>query len=211
MRRKEKEGKHKQNTRSHIHPADSWRMRTMSLLSLNGIYKPNRHTPTPLTQTHSIAFVTRLFSLSVKPAHTSSALLCADFINSPPQKLREIPCDGEKTWVQAVLVGDRIDRGNILFLLCVLWLSDCSHWGRVSVMIQGPWSLSKEAENRTWPLWHSLNLSSKNKHTGDRDRVDQKLYSPLPCALLQHFARLWILPEPFKICPITTTNFRELY
>lgn len=31
-------------------------MKTMSLFSLNRIYKPNRHTPTPLTQTHTISF-----------------------------------------------------------------------------------------------------------------------------------------------------------
>lgn len=47
---------------THTHKAHSWRMRTMSLFSLNRIYKPNRHTPTPLTQTHTISFPSLRFN-----------------------------------------------------------------------------------------------------------------------------------------------------
>lgn len=87
------------------HRACSWRMRTMSLFSLNRIYKPNRHTPTPLTQTHTISFfsiVTPRLSLDASPAQTHS--LCEDFISS--KKVRVIGCDGEKSWVQADVVGE---------------------------------------------------------------------------------------------------------
>lgn len=45
--------------------AHSWRMRTMSLFSLNRIYKPNRHTPMPLTQTHTFSFSSLSLPLSL--------------------------------------------------------------------------------------------------------------------------------------------------
>lgn len=83
----------------HTHTAHSWRMRTMSLFSLNRIYKPNRHTPTPLTQTHTISFLLgekkKQLSASplsglLSPTQTHSwDKLCEDFISSRGKEREE--------------------------------------------------------------------------------------------------------------------------
>lgn len=92
--------------------AHSWRMKTMSLFSLNRIYKPNRHTPTPLTQTHTISFPRCLPplpapSLFRQHRRTETQLrraLSKDFI-SWRKKVRVIARDGEKSWVHTAALG----------------------------------------------------------------------------------------------------------
>lgn len=63
----------------------------MSLFSLNRIYKPNRHTPTPLTQTHILS----IFPLERNPLFLSRLAntdkrsrdrLCEDFVSSLKKK-----------------------------------------------------------------------------------------------------------------------------
>lgn len=87
----------------------------MSLFSLNRIYKPNRHTPTPLTQTHTIYFPLYLGPASPTQTHSWDKL-CEDFMTSKKKKkkkgtkkVRVIGCDGEKSWVQAAAAGKWMD------------------------------------------------------------------------------------------------------
>lgn len=87
--------------------------------------------------------------------------------------MRVIACDGEKSWVQAGVVGEWMDGWieGTFCSSCAGSNSYCSWWGRVSFMIQGPF-LSKDGKE-TWPLWrplHSFLKEHQIKHAWGGDR-----------------------------------------
>lgn len=91
-------------------------MWTMSLFSFNRIYKPNRHTPTPLTQTHTISFLLHRYPFLSEAPKQHRAETDSVRISSAKQKVRVIACDGEKSWVQAAAVGECIDGSREHFV-----------------------------------------------------------------------------------------------
>lgn len=177
-------------------------MRTMSLFSLNRIYKPNRHTPTPLTQTHTISFP----SLSLTPSLCASTTttqthswdrLCEDFISGSKRrkKVRVIACDGVKSWVQAAAVGEWTD-GWLEGTFCSSCAGADSHivpWlrpARVSFMIQGPQPLSGGEQDMGHCDVPCTRFSKKHqiKHAwdGDRGGPATSIFTPSSLCTLVH-------------------------
>lgn len=83
----------------------------MSLFSLNRIYKPNRHTPTPLTQTHNI----------VVPLNWGTPPPLLSF----KQGVFFMYFFGDGEMSTAKVAPLLADKGNILFLLCLLSYCSC--------------------------------------------------------------------------------------
>lgn len=145
----------------------------MSLFNLNRIYKPNRHTPTPLTQTHTITFPLCCY-LFLLPSHQHrcTAETGSVRISSAVKKKSEGNCLRWWEVLSAGGSGGRMD-GWIEGTFCsscagshiVPGEAGCHLW------FKGP-NLSTDG-NRTWPLWHPPHSFLKEhqiKHAWDVDR-----------------------------------------
>lgn len=165
------------------HTAHSWRMRTMSLFSLNRIYKPNRHTPMPLTQTHTFPFSSLSlppFSLCLPHQHRHTAETSSVRISSAVKKKERKKRKSEGNWLrwwEVLSAGGssgRMDRW-IEGTFCSSCAGSDSHIvpgeAGCHLWFKGP-SVSTDG-NRTWPLWrplHSFLKERQIKHAWDGDR-----------------------------------------